>query len=136
MDESQLTNTGYAYDALGRNTYIPSVDAPNSNGGISLAYNLVDQVTAITQGTTTSFSYDSLGRRVNETNGGLTTVRHYADSSDNPEWTSQLDGTLLTTEIYAGSIGAGLGVTTNIKGTTKTQTMQLTDLKGHTVHRF
>ena len=131
--ESQVTNTGYVYDALGRNTFIPAVDAPNNNGGISLSYNVVDQVTSITQATSTSFTYDALGRRVNETNSGLTTQRHYTDGSDNPEWTSQLDGSLLTTEIYTGSLGAGLGVTTNIKGTTKTQTIQLTDLRGHTV---
>jgi RHS repeat-associated protein len=128
-----VTNTGYVYDALGRNTFIPAVDAPNNNGGISLSYNVVDQVTSITQATSTSFTYDALGRRVNETNSGLTTQRHYTDGSDNPEWTSQLDGSLLTTEIYTGSLGAGLGVTTNIKGTTKTQTIQLTDLRGHTV---
>jgi RHS repeat-associated protein len=99
-----------------------------------LAYNLVDQVTGITQnGSTTSFTYDALGRRVNETAGSLTTVRHYSDSSDNPEWTTQLSAANLTTEIYTGSLGAGLAVTTTFKGTARTSSMQLTDIRGHTV---
>ena len=125
---------GYVYDALSRNTFIPEVDAPANNAGISLAYNLVDQVTGITQtGSTTSFTYDALGRRVNETAGGLTTVRHYGDSSDNPEWTSQLSGVNLTTDVYTGSLGSGLAVTTTFKGTVSTASMQLTNLRGHVV---
>ncbi len=132
--ESQLTTSGYVYDTLGRNTFIPAVDAPANNAGINLAYNLVDQVTGITQsGSTTSFTYDALGRRVNETVGNLTTLRHYSDSSDNPEWTTQQSGANLTTEIYTGSLGAGLAVTTTFKGTIRTSSMQLTDIRGHTV---
>lgn len=133
--ESQLTNSGYVYDALGRNTFIPALDAPNGGSDIALSYNLVDQVTNITQGSSsTSFTYDSLGRRVNETVGGLTTVRHYTDSSDNPEWTSQLDGANSTTEIYTGSLGAGMGVTTTIKNGVTSAAMQITDMHGHTVN--
>jgi len=132
--ESQLTTSGYVYDALGRNTFIPAVDAPANNAGISLSYNLVDQVAGITQsGSTTSFTYDALGRRVNETVGSLTTMRHYSDSSDNPEWTTQQSGANLTTEIYTGSLGSGLAVTTTFKGTVRTSSMQLTDIRGHTV---
>ena len=111
-----------------------TVDAPANNAGISLSYSLVDQVTGITQnGSTSSFTYDALGRRVNETVGTLTTVRHYSDSSDNPEWTTQQSGANLTTEIYTGSLGAGLAVTTTFKGTVRTSSMQLTDIRGHTV---
>ncbi len=132
--ESQLTTSGYVYDTLGRNTFIPAVDAPANNAGINLSYSLVDQITGITQsGSTTSFTYDALGRRVIETVGSLTTVRHYSDSSDNPEWTTQQSGANLTTEIYTGSLGAGLAVTTTFKGTVKTASMQLTDIRGHTV---
>ena len=132
--ESQLTSPGYVYDALGRNTLIPAADAPANNAAITLAYNLVDQVTGITQsGSTTSFTYDALGRRVNETAGGLTTVRHYGDSSDNPEWTTQVSGSNLTTDVYTGSLGSGLAVTTTFKGTVATASMQLTNLRGHVV---
>jgi RHS repeat-associated protein len=132
--ESQLTNAGYVYDALGRNTFIPAIDAPANNAGIALSYNLVDQVTNIAQGlSSTTFTYDALGRRVNETVGSLTTVRHYSGSSDNPEWTTQLSATNLTTEIYTGSLGAGLAVTTTFKGAVRTSSLQLTDVRGHTV---
>ena len=132
--ESQLTSPGYVYDALGRNTFIPASDAPANNAAITLAYNLVDQVTGISQsGSTSTFTYDALGRRVNETAGGLTTVRHYGDSSDNPEWTTQLSGVNLTTDVYTGSLGAGLAVTTTFTGTVSTASMQLTNLRGHVV---
>jgi hypothetical protein len=57
----------------------------------------------------------------------------YSDSSDNPEWTTQQAGANLTTEIYTGSLGAGLAVTTTFKGTVRTSSMQLTDIRGHTV---
>ena len=117
-----------------QNTFIPAVDAPANNAGISLSYSLVDQVTAITQsGSTTSFTYDALGRRVNETVGSLTTVRHYSDTSDNPEWTIQQSGANLTTEIYTGSLGEGLAVTTTFKGAVRTSSLQLTDVRGNTV---
>lgn len=100
-----------------------------------MSYNLVDQVTNITQGSSsTSFTYDPLGRRVNEVAGGLTTVRHYTDSSDNPEWTSQLAGANSTTEIYTGSLGAGMGITTTIKNGVTSASMQITDTHGHTVN--
>ena len=114
------------YHVLDRNITMPAADAPNSGGAITLGYNLVDQVTNIAQGlSSTSFTYDALGRRVNETVGSLTTVRHYSDSSDNPEWTTQQSGANLTTEIYTGSLGSGLGVTTTFKDSVKTATMQL-----------
>jgi RHS repeat-associated protein len=60
-------------------------------------------------------------------------VRHYSDSSDNPEWTTQQSGANLTTEIYTGSLGSGLGVTITFKDSVKTASMQLTDIRGHTV---
>ena len=70
---------------------------------------------------------------MHETADGLTTVRHYGDSSDNPEWTTQLSGANLTTDVYTGSLGSGLAVTTTFKGTVATASMQLTNLRGHVV---
>jgi RHS repeat-associated protein len=131
---SQLTNPGYVYDELGRNTLIPAVDAPNqANGNITLAYNSTDDVTSINQGsTTTTFSYDTETRRLNETNNTVTTTRHYTDSSDNPSWVTQ-NGSSPKTDIYTPSLGAGLNITTTIQGTTKTADIQLQDLRGNTV---
>ena len=130
---SQLTNTGYLYDALGRNTVIPAADAPNSNGSITLTYDTNDQVTSILQaGNSTSFTYDAEGRRLNETAAGTTTTRHYTDSSDNPTWTTQT-GSNAKTEIYTPSLGTGLNVTTTIQAGVATGSMQLHDLRGNTV---
>jgi RHS repeat-associated protein len=131
---SQLTNPGYVYDELGRNTLIPAVDAPNqANGNITLTYNSTDDVTSINQGSsTTTFSYDTETRRLNETNNTVTTTRHYTDSSDNPTWVTE-NGSNPKTEIYTPSLGTGLNITTTIQGTTKTADIQLQDLRGNTV---
>ena len=125
---------GYVYDELGRNTLIPAVDAPNpTNGNITLAYNSTDDVTSINQGSsTTTFSYDTQTRRLNETNNTVTTTRHYTDSTDNPSWVTQ-NGSNPKTEIYTPSLGTGLNITTTIQGTTKTADIQLQDLRGNTV---
>ena len=131
---SQLTNPGYVYDELGRNTLIPAVDAPNqANGNITLAYNSTDDVTSINQGSsTTTFSYDTETRRLNETNNTVTTTRHYTDSTDNPTWVTE-NGSNPKTEIYTPSLGTGLNITTTLQGTTKTADIQLQDLRGNTV---
>lgn len=130
---SQLTSIGYSYDALGRNTLIPSIDTPNGNGAITLAYNTNDQVTQISQaGSTTNFTYEAEGRRLNETISGQTTTRHYNDSGDNPAWTTQT-GANGKTEIYSPALGTGLNVTTTIQNGTQTGSMQLHDLRGNTV---
>lgn len=131
---SQLTNPGYVYDELGRNTLIPAVDAPNpNNGNITLSYNSTDDVTSINQGlVTTTFSYDTETRRLNETSNTVTTTRHYTDSSDNPTWVTE-NGSNPKTEIYSPSLGTGLNITTTLQGTTKTADIQLHDLRGHTV---
>ena len=39
----------------------------------------------------------------------------------------------LTTDVYTGSLGSGLAVTTTFKGTVSTASMQLTNLRGHVV---
>ncbi len=132
---SQLTNTGYVYDALGRNTSIPSVDTPNQTGAITLAYNTNDQVTLISQaGVSTSYGYDVEGRRLNESTGGVTTTKHYTDSSDNPAWSVQTGaGAPAKTEIYLPSLGSGLNVVTTTQNNVKTVSMQLHDLRGNTV---
>jgi RHS repeat-associated protein len=130
---SQLTNTGYVYDQLGRNTFIPSADAPNQNGAISLAYNINDKVTFIGQNnTSTSFTYEAEDRRLNETSNGVTTTRHYTDSSDNPTWTTQTVNGQTKTETYSPSLGTGLNATTTTENNTVTTQIQLYDLRGNT----
>jgi len=135
---SQPTNTGYTYDAFGRNTLIPAADTPNGGNAISLTYNTNDQVTQISQaGATTNFSYEAEGRRLTETSGTQITTRHYTDDGDNPTWTTQAASTagapVTKTEFYTPSLGSGLNITTTIQNGAATSAMQLYDLRGNTV---
>ena len=132
---SQITNTGYIYDPLGRNTQIPAADTPNpANGNITLSYDANNHVVAINQNTSTTFSYDAEGRRLNETNTGSNIVRHYTDNTDNSTWSTQtVSGAATKTEIYTPTLGSGLNITTTLQTATKTAAMQLHDLKGNTV---
>lgn len=107
----------YVYDALGRQTTLPAVDAPNPAGGdITIGYfddDLPRSVAQTVAGVTTStvFTLDSSGRRSTATTttgtSTSTLVRHYTDGSDNPAWTDK-DG---VTTRYAESIGGDLGLT-------------------------
>jgi YD repeat-containing protein len=112
-------NTGtYAYDVLGRTTTLPASDAPHpAAGNISLTYYDNDLAKSIAQGgTTTTYTLDALDRRsteaVTDTSGTKQTIRHYADTSDNPTWVTQ--GT--TTQRYAELIGGDLSLTVDQAG--------------------
>jgi RHS repeat-associated protein len=107
----------YVYDAMGRQTTLPGADAPNPTGGdITLGYFDDDLQRTITQnGTSTTFTLDSGGRRLqaSTTTGGQTSTltRHYTDGNDNPAWTVATDPLAAsTTTRYAESIGADLGL--------------------------
>ncbi|WP_162257525.1 DNRLRE domain-containing protein [Phycicoccus sp. Soil802] len=108
----------YVYDALGRQTTVPAVDAPDPTGGnITLGYFDDDLPRSVAQGgTSTVFTLDSAGRRstATTTTGSTTStlVRHYADGSDNPAWTDK-DGAITR---YAESIGGDLGLTLAVDG--------------------
>ncbi|GAB3439138.1 hypothetical protein GCM10027517_12190 [Phycicoccus ginsengisoli] len=110
----------YVYDAMGRQTTVPSTDAPTPGAGnITVGYFDDDLPRTITQaGTTTTFTLDSAGRRqtATTTTGTATStlVRHYTDSSDNPSWTD-LNGTITR---YTESIGGDLGATIATDGST------------------
>lgn len=107
----------YIYDAMGRQTTLPSADAPNPAGGnITLGYFDDDLPRAITQnGTSTTFTLDSANRRLQSTSvtgtATSTLVRHYSSGDDNPAWTVATDplGGATTTR-YAESIGGDLGL--------------------------
>ena len=131
---SQLTNAGYVYDGLGRNTSIPAADSPNSVGVISLSYRVNDQVASITQnGVTTAYSFDGLGRRVSETTGSSVVTKHYTGTSDNPAWSSNNAG---FTDIYTSSLGTGLNGTVTLDNGVKTLSLDVNDLRGNTVTRI
>ena len=131
---SQLTNTGYVYDGLGRNTSIPLVDSPNSVGVIGLSYKVNDQVASITQsGVSTVYGFDADGRRVTETSGGSVLTKHYTASSDNPAWSSNNAGVI---DFYVNSLGTGLNGTVHVDNGVKTVSLDVNDLRGNTVTRI
>lgn len=131
---SQLTNAGYVYDGLGRNTSIPAIDSPNNAGVISVGYRVNDQVASITQnGVTTAYSFDGLGRRVTETTGSNVVTKHYTGSSDNPAWSTNTAG---VTDIYVSSLGTGLNSTVTLDNGVKTLSLDVNDLRGNTVTRI
>lgn len=115
--------TGYSYDGLGRQTTIPAVDAPAAAGGvkagagaITVKYFADDAAAAITRnGTTSTIGLDPAGRRLSVTSTGTnaagTETKHYADDSDNPAWTSRLQGTQTITTRYESTIGGDLALT-------------------------
>ena len=131
---SQLTNTGYVYDGLGRNTSIPAAHSPNSVGVIGLSYKVTDQVASITQsGVSTVYGFDAVGRRVTETTGGSVLTKHYTASSDNPAWSSNNAG---VTDFYVSSLGTGLNGTVHVDNGVKTVSLDVNDLRGNTVTRI
>lgn len=114
----------YTYDSFGRQTTLPAADAPDpAKGNITLGYDDNDLPHAITQnGTTTSYTLDSAGRRQTATtsggvNGVTTTVRHFTDPSDNPAWIETTTGGTTTSTRYAENLGGDLGATISSDGT-------------------
>lgn len=118
-DAGDRLTGGYDYDALGRATTLPAVDAPVTGAGdIALGYFDADAIASITQnGTRTNFTLDEVGRRSIEAIGPIgqsatrTTTRFYTDESDNPGWVTVTDAAGTATTRYAGSLGGDLGLT-------------------------
>lgn len=92
----RLTNDGYGYDALGRTTTIPAVDAQGigSHAGISgdlaIGYYANDIVATQAQGSASiAFALDPDQNRVEtSTEGSTTTTNHYSGDGDSPAWVS------------------------------------------------
>ncbi|GAA2238574.1 hypothetical protein GCM10010401_08550 [Rarobacter faecitabidus] len=115
-DAADRVAGAYEYDMLGRQTQIPSTDAPlgEAAGPITIGYYDNDLARSITQGeNTTTFTLDALQRRLVETRttgSGTTTIRRgYADTSDNPGWATTTKNGTTTLTRYASSIAGDLG---------------------------
>jgi RHS repeat-associated protein len=125
------TNTGYAYDDLGRTTTVPSADAQGIagyaglTGNLTVGYDSNDMVASQTQGgTTLSFTLDPLQNRISTSSDGTTTTtNHYTDSGDSPAWSST-SGTAWTRNI--GGPDDTLAATADQAGTV---TLDLVDLR-------
>ena len=134
--------SGYVYDAFGRTTTIPAIDAPttgtNGGGDLTLAYYDTDATRAITQnGVTTTYTLDPAGRRLVATtapsSGGTTGMltRHYTDAGDNPSW---VDDTItgITTR-YAESLGGDLSAQAITSPTQTSIQVSLSTLRGDSI---
>jgi large repetitive protein len=129
----------YVYDAFGRQTMIPAVDAPAAaNAAISISYYDTDAVASIAQGTTsTSYGLDAAGRQLTEATtigeATTTTTDHYSDGTDSPTWTTQVVGATTTTTVNTGGLGGALAAQSTSIGSTSTRTAELSDLSGSIV---
>ncbi|MEO7259980.1 MAG: RHS repeat-associated core domain-containing protein [Jatrophihabitantaceae bacterium] len=133
-DADRITNTGYAYDILGRTSTVPAGDAlgigshAGTTGALSLGYHTNDMVATQTQGgRTLGFTLDPLQNRILETTdtAGPTSTHHYSDNSDSPTWTSTSTSTSWTRNIPG--ISGGLAATIDHTGAV---TLQLANLHG------
>lgn len=131
----RTTNSGNVFDAFGRQTTLPAVDAPKSgNGNVTLGYYDTDAIKSITQnGATTSWTLDQAQRRAAETTGTKTTARHYTDGSDNPGYVDVTENNVVTTTRYGASLGGDLGLNISANGTDFTAQVTLADPHGDIV---
>ena len=123
----------YVYDALGRQTTLPAVDAPNGGTNpVSVGYFHNDLPRAVTQaGATTTFTLDPALRRSDQTTtgGSSSTTRRYTNHSDNPTWIDHMEaGTLVTTRITQS-----LGMISGLVETSGDVTMTIPDPHGDVV---
>lgn len=128
----------YTYDPFGRVTTLPAADTPIPGGtDLTLNYFVDDTPQSVAQnGVTTTYTRDYQGRRVSATTsggtGGTQTLRRvYADTSDNPAWTTTTTSTGTTTTRYTPSISGDLSAT--IDATTGVASLSISDPHGDTV---
>ncbi len=110
------------YDALGRQTSLPSVDTPHSEsaGDVSVSYYDSDLARSVTQnGVTTTYGLDVMDRRSTSTttegSDTSTTTRVYEDTSDNPAWAKTVTGGDTKTTRYVSSIAGDLSLTYSVE---------------------
>lgn len=118
------------YDRFGRTRVLPSTDTVDAGGDLSIDYYLNDLVASQTQaGRTTSYTLDPALRRTQRTDTTTANptpavaVNHYDDDSDNPDWTSESDGSWTRNTSGFGDLAATVS-------STGTVTLQLADLHG------
>jgi RHS repeat-associated protein len=112
----------YVYDALGRQTSLPSVDTPQgeSAGALTVSYYDSDLARSVTQdGVTTTYDLDVMDRRsISTTTQGSdtsTTTRVYEDTSDNPAWATTVKDGVTETTRYVSSIAGDLSLTYSVE---------------------
>lgn len=123
----RISNSGYAYDPLGRTTTVPAVDAGGTNS-LTLAYYANDMVASQVQGSSSkNFALDPTERLTTITTGASVQTNYYADGSDSPAWISTSDGSWTrNVQDIAGNLAA-------IVSSTGSDELQLTNLHSDVV---
>ena len=124
---NRLTDAGVSYDTFGNTTALPAADAGGS--GLTSAFYDDNRLASQTQaGETIGYKLDP-SRRTRETVAtGHTTasvINHYADSGDEPSWTSEVSGKW-TRNVHG--IGGGLVA---VENNGESATLELPDLNGN-----
>jgi RHS repeat-associated protein len=147
------SNTGtYAYDALGRQTTVPSVDTGTGGsttpGNVALTYRADDMVNSMSQGSACmNYTYDPSSAVVTTSNyasssctgTATSTATNYYSGGGSPAWTVNTVGSATSTTSYFDGItqGNALNVLTGPTATTSclgsstaSCTLNLTDMRG------
>ena len=125
-------DTGLVYDHYGRTTTLPAASS-NQPSPTTAAYYNIDQVKSLSQtvnGTavTRSWNPDAAGRRRTMTDSaGPAKTSHYSNGGDNPDWIDEANSSYTT---YTTGLGTDLAVATTGTATTRTTTINLTNLHG------
>lgn len=127
----RISSSGYSYDALGRTTALPAVDAGGSN--LSLGYWSNDMVQSETQGATTkTFGLDPAERIATITTSGAVQTSYFGDGGDSPVWIASPAGSWTrNVEDVAGNLAAVVSV--NSSGSITGDELQLVNLHGDVV---
>jgi RHS repeat-associated protein len=129
----RLTSSGVVYDSFGRMTTVP---ASHSGGGtLQTSYYVNDMVRSQTQnGVTKGWLLDpsATRQRASIPNGTAQEILHYADDSDSPAWTVQMNG---ASEQYWNRNIEGIDgdLAAIYDSQTSTTTLQLANLHGDIV---
>jgi RHS repeat-associated protein len=126
----RLTDTGIAYDAMGRTTTLPAADAGGTQQ--TFTYYANDQVNTLTQGTVThTATLDPTWRiRTWATSADSTATQtdHYASDTDVPAWISENTANTAWTRMITGADGSAAAT----QPSTGSIVYQLANLRGDT----
>lgn len=130
----RATLSGYAYDALGNATTIPSADAP-VGFTVTASYFVNDLIRTLAVGSDTrTFQLDPANRlrTWNDSVDGITRTNHYAVDGDSASWTtSDTAGTAWTRNV--DGFGGLSAILTHPAAGSESTKLELTDLHGDIV---
>ncbi|WP_332642730.1 DNRLRE domain-containing protein [Aeromicrobium sp.] len=141
--DSKITDSGYAYDDLGRTRTLPAVDTDQPAGSAaSIDYHSNEMVAKIEQGTQSNTHTLDAASRISTTTSATSGVdlkeatNHYADNSDSPSWVdtaTRPDGSTSWTNTWTRWVSGPDGQLAIEQGSDGTSRLQITDMVGDIV---